>query len=223
MILHPLFKDRRDAGKQLGGRLEKYAGLRPLVLALPRGGVAIGFEVAKKLNALLDVFVARKLGAPGNPEFGIGAIAEGGIEILSEREVSLLGMTKRDLAELVTNKAIEVEKYIAKFRGNRHNPQVENRTVILVDDGIATGFTARAVIASIRLANPKELVFAVPVCPRQIVTLMRSLVEEFVCLQEMADFYAVGMWYEDFAQMADKEAIKLLELAHQIIIPDTKI
>jgi len=217
MTPRKLFFDRADAGQQLAERLARYGPQQPIVLALPRGGVAIGFEVAKKLGALLDVLVARKLGAPGNPEFGIGAIAEGGIMLLNQKEIPLLGIKQEEMEDLVAKESAEMERRIRLFRGNRHNPQVSGRVVILVDDGLATGVTARAAIESLRLAKPAKLVFAVPVCAKESSAALKSLVDELVCLYEPEDFIAVGEWYEDFPQLSDEEVVRLLDEARETI------
>ncbi|MCL5666304.1 MAG: phosphoribosyltransferase [Patescibacteria group bacterium] len=215
MIPQPYFSDRYDAGRQLAARLEQYKSQSPLVLALPRGGVAVGLEVARGLSASLDVFVALKLGYPGNPEYGIGAIAEGGIIVLNQSAISDLKVSKAQLQGLIDNETAEMERRIALFRGNRHNPQVRNKTVILVDDGLATGVTAQAALESLKLGKPKKLILAVPVCAADTAAKFRSGANELVCLHEIEDFLAVGLWYGRFPQLSDRDVLNLLQTAHR--------
>jgi predicted phosphoribosyltransferase len=212
-----IFHDRIDAGQQLARKLEHLQGQDAIVLALPRGGVPIGVEVAKHLHVPLDVFVARKLGAPGNPEFGVGAIAEGGIIVIDKQSLSFLGLAPQDLEDTIVRESAEVERRLALYRGNRHNLQVENKVIILVDDGLATGVTALAAIRALRLAKPKKLILAVPVCAEDTAKNLRSEVDELICLHPLKDFTAVGIWYENFEQLTDQEVMDILARAHREI------
>lgn len=184
-------------------------------MALPRGGVPVGYEVARSLEAPLDIFVARKLGAPGQPELAIGAVASGGGRILNERVVRGLGVSE-DWIEAVTEKELaEVGRRMRRFRGERPEPEVGGRTVILVDDGIATGMTVQAAIRAIREKSPRRIVLAVPVCAKVTAEALASEVDELVCLQTPADLWAIGFWYENFHQLDDEEVVELLERSRQ--------
>lgn len=182
-----------------------------VVLALPRGGVPVGYEVARTLEAPLDVFVARKLGAPGQPELAIGAVAAGGGRILNEQVVRARGVSE-DWIEAVTEKELaEVGRRMRRFRGERPEPEVGGRTVILVDDGIATGMTVWAAIQAIREKGPRRIVLAVPVCAEVTAEALASEVDELISLQTPADLWAIGFWYENFHQLDDDEVVELLE------------
>ena len=206
-----IFTDREEAGRQLGDRLASHREEDAVVLALPRGGVPVGYEVARVLDAPLDVFVARKLGAPGQPELAIGAVSSGGGRILNGRVVRELGVSE-DWIEAVTEKELaEVGRRMRRFRGERPEPEIEDRTVILVDDGIATGMTVRAAIRAIREKNPRRIVLAVPVCAGITAETLASEVDELVCLQTPADLWAIGFWYVNFHQLDDEEVVELLK------------
>lgn len=210
-----IFKDRRDAGLRLAGRLSEYRDEDAVVLALPRGGVPVGYEVARALNVPLDVFVARKLGAPGQPELAIGAVASGGVRLVNERVVWELGVSE-DWIEAVTEKELaEVGRRMRRFRGEKPEPEVGGRTVILVDDGIATGMTVKAAIRAIREKGPRRIVLAVPVCAEVTADALALEVDELICLQTPADLQAIGFWYENFRQLEDEEVIELLELSRR--------
>ncbi|MGH3090016.1 MAG: phosphoribosyltransferase [Rubrobacteraceae bacterium] len=209
------FEDRRDAGRRLAERLEGYRNESAVVFALPRGGVPVGAEVSRALNAPLEVLVARKLGAPGQPEFGIGAVATGGVRVLNEIAVERLGIPDDYLAEITRRETAEVERRLRQFRGDRPEPEVEGRTAILVDDGLATGVTARAAIKALRERSPERLVLAVPVCAAQTEGMIRPEVDEMVCLDTPSDLGAIGFWYRDFEQVSDEEVIELLEAARE--------
>ena len=188
---------------------------RPIVFALPRGGVPVGYEISRSLGAPLDVFVSRKLGAPGQPEFGIGAVAPGGVRVLNGNVVERLGIPD-DYLEAVTRKELaEVERRLRHFRGDRPEPEVRDRTVILVDDGLATGVTARAAVEALRRLGPRRLILAAPVCAAQTAGLISPEVDELVCLETPSDLGAIGFWYRDFSQTSDEEVIELLERARQ--------
>lgn len=208
-----LFRDRADAGRRLAEELTRYRDEAPLVLALPRGGVVVGYEVARALGASLDIIVARKLGAPYQPELGIGAVAPGDVRVLDDAAIHLLGISKAQIEQTVAEERREVERRLQCYRGDRPLPYLGGRTVILVDDGLATGVTARAAIQAIRRQAPRRLVLAVPVCPPETAEALRPLVDDLVALSTPPDFHAVGLWYETFAQTTDDEVIALLERA----------
>ena len=210
-----IFKDRRDAGKQLAPRLTHLRGHNAIVLALPRGGVVVGYEIARALGVSFDVIAARKLGAPGNPEFGFGAIAPGGVRFLDERTVALLGLSEERIDRIVAEEAQEMERRLRRYRGEQPLPDVRQRAVILVDDGLATGVTARAAIRAIRRWEPGRLVLAVPVGAPDTVRAVSSEVDELVCLETPPDFVAVGQYYLDFQQTSDDEVIELIERARR--------
>ncbi|MCI0384570.1 phosphoribosyltransferase [Streptomyces sp. CNQ085] len=208
------FHDRTQAGRMLA---EPLRDLRrsgeigdPLVLALPRGGVPVGEEVARALHAPLDVLVARKIGAPFNPEFGIGAVAGEGPPLFDEQSLRMLGLTAGDLAGHVERERAELRRREHLYRGGRPAPALRGRTVVVVDDGLATGVTARAALHAARVLEPKALVLAVPVSSVQAATAMERVADRLVCLETPASFQGVGQWYEDFHQVGDEEVIAAL-------------
>jgi putative phosphoribosyl transferase len=205
------FADRTDAGRVLAAHLREYAD-RPgvLVLALPRGGVPVAFEVARELDAPLDVFLVRKLGVPGHEELAMGAIASGGIRIVNEQVVRALGITDDQIAAAAAAEARELERRDREYRGDRPPPAVQGRTVVLVDDGLATGSTMRAAAAAVRAQEPRHLVVAVPVGAAETCEALRGEVDRVVCAVTPEPFYGVGMWYEDFTQTTDEEVRELL-------------
>lgn len=208
-----MFQDRRDAGRQLAARLTHYRNENPLVLAIPRGGVPIGYEVACALEAPLDVCVVRKLGAPGNPELGIGAIGPGGIRVLDRAAIEYLGVSEVELEQTIATEQAELERRIHRFRGGRPLPEMQDRTVIVVDDGLATGVTARAAIEALRQQHPRRLILAVPVAAPETAEAFRPVVDDLVCLTTPHDLQAIGFWYEDFGQVSDAEVLVWLERA----------
>ncbi len=205
------FTDREDAGKRLAGWLERYRDEDAVVLALPRGGVPVGYEVAQALGVPLDVFVARKLGAPGQPELAIGAIAPGGVRVVNDRVVRELGVSEDWIDAVAEKELVEIGRRMRLFRGDRPEPEIEGRTVILVDDGIATGMTVRAAIQAIREKSPRRLVLAVPVCAEVTADALASEVDDLICIQTPPDLWAIGFWYENFRQLDDEEVVELLE------------
>lgn len=206
-----MFADRHDAGRMLAQALLRYAGTSPLVLGLPRGGVPVADEVARTLDGDLDVWVARKLGAPFQPELGMGAIAEGPAVVLDRSMVRMLGITRAQLLEVARREMGEVRRRVERFRGGRTPPDLRDRTVILVDDGIATGGTMRAAVRAVKKRRPARLVVAVPVAPPDTIAAIRREVDDVVCLHEPEALLAIGLWYEDFRQVRDDEVVRILE------------
>jgi putative phosphoribosyl transferase len=208
------FTDRYHAGRRLAAALTPYAG-RPnlLVLALPRGGVPVGYEVARALNAPLDVMLVRKLGVPGQEELAMGAIASGGVRILSNDIVDALGIPDRLIATVAANEEHELVRREKAYRDDRPPPDVRGKTVILVDDGLATGSTMRAAAAAINAQHPERLVIAVPVAPQETCESLLRDADDVVCATIPQPFVAVGIWYDDFTQTTDTEVRELLRRA----------
>ncbi|MFI1422453.1 phosphoribosyltransferase [Streptomyces sp. NPDC020731] len=208
------FRDRRQAGRELAARLrerqDEGALTEPVVLALPRGGAAVAVEVARALDAPLDVLVVRKIGAPFHEEFGVGAMAGDGVPLFDEDVLLRLGLTEADLAPVVERERAELRRREQRYRQGRPAPGLRGRTVIVVDDGLATGSTARAALRALRAQDPGHLVLAVPVGSAEGVALMCSEADEVVCLYEPAAFMAVGQWYEEFDQLTDGDVLDAL-------------
>ena len=209
-----LFRDRADAGRHLLSRLGAYHG-RPdvVVLGLPRGGIPVGYEVARGLGAPLDVFVVRKLGVPGQEELAMGAIATGGVRVVNRDVVDALHIAPDVLDRAAEAERRELERRERSYRGDRPEPQVEGRTVILVDDGLATGSTMRAAVQALRQQRPARIVVAVPVAAFATCEELRREVEEVVCFATPEPFMAVGRFYDDFSQTTDEEVHDLLASA----------
>jgi predicted phosphoribosyltransferase len=209
-----LFRDRTEAGRQLAARLAGYAG-RPdvLVLALPRGGVPVAYEVARALRAPLDVFLVRKLGVPGHEELAMGAIASGGVRVLNEEVVRRLGLSEEAINAVAADEQRELKRRERLYRRERPPPDVRGRTVILIDDGLATGSTMRAAVAALRQQGPAHIVVAVPVGAPETCAELQSEADEAICTRMPEPFYAVGLWYEDFSQTTDEVVRELLERA----------
>ncbi|MFN2387204.1 MAG: phosphoribosyltransferase [Thermoanaerobaculia bacterium] len=206
-----LFRDRTEAGRLLASQLGRYAG-RPnlLVLGLPRGGVPVAYEVAKLLGAPLDVFLVRKLGVPGHEEVAMGAIATGGVRVLSADLVRQLEISPAAVEEVAAREQRELERREAAYRGSSPPPDVTGRTVILVDDGLATGSTMRAAAEALRRLGPARIVVGVPVAAPETCRELESLVDDVVCAVTPRPFYAVGQWYQDFSETSDEEVRSLL-------------
>lgn len=205
------FHNREDAGGRLAEELGDYAAEHPIVLALPRGGVPVGYEVARALSAPLDVCVVRKLGVPWHPELGVGAVAEGGHVHLTRGILDHVGLSEDDLAQLIATKRAEVEERVRVFRGGGPPPALRDRTVLLVDDGIATGGTVRAAVRAIRASHPRQIVLAVPVAAPDTLDELAPEVDRIVCILAPSDLYAIGLWYEQFDQVSDEEVVHILE------------
>ncbi|HET7583477.1 MAG TPA: phosphoribosyltransferase [Gemmatimonadaceae bacterium] len=204
------FRDRAEAGRVLAAELMPYASPRTVVLALPRGGVPVGYEVARALGAPLDVFVVRKLGLPGHEELAMGAIASGGTRIINEDVVREFGITDPELAAVAAAEERELERRERRYRDDRPRADVRGRTVILVDDGLATGSTMRAAVAALRQDQPDRIIVAVPVAARETCALLRREADGVICAVTPEPFHAVGLWYEDFTQTSDDEVRALL-------------
>jgi predicted phosphoribosyltransferase len=206
-----LYHDRTEAGRVLAERLAPYAN-RPdvIVLALPRGGVPVAYEVARALHAPLDVFLVRKLGVPGQEELAMGAVATGGVRVLNDQVVRALRIPNSVIDAVAAWEQEELERRERLYRGDRPPPDVRGKTVILVDDGLATGSTMLAAVKALRQQQPARIVVAVPVAAPDTCELLRGEVDDIVCAVTPEPFYAVGMWYEDFSQTTDEEVRELL-------------
>lgn len=209
------FRDRADAGHQLAAELAPYAAEDPIIIALPGGGVPIGYEIARALHAPLDVCVTRKVGVPWRPELGMGAVAEDGSIHLSPEILGRVGIADEELSDVINEKRREVEARTRLFHGEAPRPALGDRTVILVDDGIATGGTVRAAIESLHARSPGKLVLAVPVAAPETLRALEPEVDRVVCLLTPPNLFAVGVWYEDFDQVTDDEVVRLLERARR--------
>ncbi len=212
--MRPYFLDRHDAGRRVAAALRKYAD-RPdlIVLALPRGGVPVGYEVAQDLHAPLDVFIVRKLGVPGHEELAMGAIATGGVRILDRNLVEMLGLSPADIDRVTAFEQRELERRENLYRDRRPPPDVVGRTVILVDDGLATGSTMRAAVQALRQEGVRSIVVAVPIAPPDTCESLREEVDDIICAVTPEPFRAVGIWYVDFSETSDQEVRDLLEQA----------
>jgi predicted phosphoribosyltransferase len=220
-LTETVFRDRQDAGRRLAAQLEKYRDRNPIVLGLPRGGVPVAFEIARELNAPLDVIVARKIGAPMQPELGIGAIAQGDVMVLDHDTIRYLGLSRDDIARAAQIEISEMRRRLEEYRGDAGLPDVSGRTVILVDDGLATGVTMIAALKAVRQGNPDRIVIAVPVCARETVRSIERMDVDVVCASTPETFRAVGIWYRNFTQTSDAEVIELLEEARgQVSLED---
>ena len=206
------FKDRVDAGKKLAKELSNYANRSDvLILALPRGGVPVAFEVAKELNVKMDVFIVRKLGVPGNEELAMGAIASDNIIVLNEDVVRSYHISKQVIDAVATRELRELERREHTYRRSRPKPNINGSTVILIDDGLATGATMRAAAAAVKTKNPTKIVIAVPTGAPDTCRSFEGKVDEVICAVTPEPFYGVGAWYEDFSQTTDEEVCELLD------------
>jgi putative phosphoribosyl transferase len=208
------FRDRRDAGQQLAARLSAYANDPDvLVLALPRGGVPVAYEVARALDAPLDLFLVRKLGLPGHEELAMGAIATGGVRVLNQRVLREAGIRPSTVEAVAADEGRELARREREYRGDRPPPEVRGRTAILVDDGLATGASMHAAVAALRLQAPRRIVVAVPIAAPETCAAFRGEVDDVVCAATPEQFFAVGLGYEDFSQTTDDEVRDLLSQA----------
>jgi putative phosphoribosyl transferase len=209
------FRDREEAGRLLAERLREYIDEAPVVLALPRGGVAVGYEVARALDVPLEVMMVRKLGVPWHPELGMGALAEGGAVYLNQDVLASADLDAEELRAVVTQEALELERRVQRYRAGQPLPSLEGRTVVLVDDGLATGGTARAAVRALRGFGARRIILAVPVAASQTAEQLRQEVDALVCVEEPDNLWAIGSWYEDFHQMSDEEVLVLLDQARR--------
>jgi predicted phosphoribosyltransferase len=211
-----LFLDRRDAGRRVAARVMDYANdPNVIVLALPRGGVPVAYEVAFALNAPLDVFVVRKLGVPGEEELAMGAIAGGGVEVLNEELIAYMEVDEEAVRAVIDKERAELERREKIYRGKQPSIEVKGKSVIVVDDGLATGSTMTAAIAALRQMGPEKIIVAVPTAAPSVCAQMREIADECICATMPVPFRAVGMWYEDFSQTSDDEVHDLLERARR--------
>jgi len=215
-----IFADRRDAGRRLVPELIRFKAQDPIVLALPRGGVPVGFEVARALDAPLDVALVRKIGAPGHEELGLGAVVDGANPqiVLNDEIVRAVGADPAYIKAETTRQLDEIERRRRLYRGSEPPLKIEGRTVIVVDDGIATGGTVRAVLQALRHSQPRRLVLAVPVAPRETIEALKAEADEVICLLAPEPFYAVGAHYRDFRQTSDGEVVDLLHAAQNAVV-----
>jgi putative phosphoribosyl transferase len=207
------FSDRRDAGRALAARLERFSGKDTVVLALPRGGVPVGYEVATRLGARLDVFVVRKLGVPGFEELAMGAIASGGVRILNREIVRSLRIPQAKIDAVTATEEAELERRILAYREDTAPPLLTGKTVVIVDDGLATGASMRAALEAVRTLGPARTVVAVPVASETTCKELRALADDVICLSTPTPFGSVGAWYQDFSQTTDREVRDLLDEA----------
>jgi putative phosphoribosyl transferase len=215
------FTDRQDAGRRLAAELIRFKDRHPVVLALPRGGVPVGFEIAQALGAPLDLVLVRKIGAPGEAELAIGAIAEGTPpeKILDDRMVVELDIPQSYIDEEVSRQIAEIERRRTVYLGDRVRAKIRGSTAIVVDDGLATGATMRAALRAVRRRHPVMLVLAVPVAPAAAIERLRAEVDEVVCLSTPEDFFAIGQFYLDFRQLEDAAVVALVDAAHAMGAP----
>jgi len=211
-----IFKDRNEAAQKLGEPLQSYAGRDDtIVLGLPRGGVPVAVAVADAIGAAVDIIVVRKLGFPGQPELAMGAIASGGVRVENPRVMGEGRVSQDAIEEVEQRERQELERREQAYRGDRPLPQLADRCVILVDDGLATGSTMRAAASAVRQQNPKQMVVAVPVAPQRTIDSLRDEVDEVVCLSTPESFFGIGEFYEDFSQVSDDQVQQLLSQAWQ--------
>ena len=205
-----VFPDRTEAGRRLAERLRHFKDQQPVVLALPRGGVPVGFEVAHTLHAPLDVFVVRKLGTPHHEELAMGAIASGGVRVLNQRVIQTLRIPAAIVRHVAAHEERELGRCEQAYRGDCPPIDVRGKTVVLVDDGLATGSTMQAAVTALREQHPRRIVVAVPTAPADVCDAMRDVSDEVVCLSSPEPFLAVGVWYEDFSETTDADVRELL-------------
>lgn len=208
-----LFQDRTDAGRRLAQKLMQYRDKSTIVLALPRGGVVVGYEIAVALGVPLDVIITHKIPAPGNPEYAIGAVAENGEAQLNQDEIRLLGISSAYIQRETQRQLDEIERRKTLYRGDKPLPSVAGRTVIIVDDGVATGYTMMAAVKAVKAQRPRQIVVAVPVGPRETLDLLAEMADDVVVLDTPVPFFAVGAFYRNFEQTSDEDVRRILDQA----------
>jgi len=214
ILMTKRFRNRTGAGRLLAKKLTAYTNCsNVLILALPRGGIPVAFEVAKALNVSLDICLVRKLGVPGHRELAMGAIAMGGVRVLNEDVLQWRGISTEEIDQVTAEEQQELERRDRLYRGCRPVPNVHNRTVILIDDGIATGSTLRAAIATLKEQQPECIIVAVPVAPPLVCQELTAEVDKVICLKIPENLYSISLWYDDFSQTTDEEVRSLLEKA----------
>jgi putative phosphoribosyl transferase len=207
-----MFNDRTDAGVQLASRLKEYKDKEGvIVLALPRGGVVTGYEISRHLNAPLDIVIVRKIGFPGQPELGIGAVSETGSIVLNDYIISGYGVSKEYIEREVSRLKEEIARRVKLYRKGKWLLNLKGKTIILVDDGVATGATMKAAITTLKEEKLNKLVVALPVAPASIAEEIEKMVDEFICIETHFDFMAVGSYYDNFTQVSDKEVVEILQ------------
>lgn len=206
------FIDRNDAGRQLAKALAAYKDKKPVVLALPRGGVPVAAEIAAALDAPLDLILVRKIGVPFQPELAMGAVVDGAqpVVVRNEEVITLTGVSEQEFSTIRDRELAEIERRRKQYLGNRPHPELAGHTVIVVDDGIATGATTRAALHAMRMRKPSKLVLAVPVAPTETLQKLRNEADDLVCLEDYEDFGAIGFFYSDFRQVSDAQVVDLL-------------
>jgi putative phosphoribosyl transferase len=205
-----MFIDRKDAGEKLSKELEKYKAENPIVLAIPRGGIVTAYETIKKFRLQWDLIIPRKIGLPHNKEIAIGAMSLDGTYLLNEKYIDLLNISQEYIKNEIFEQMEEIKRRLIKYKGNENFPNIKNKTVIIIDDGIATGFTIQAAIKSIKKHDAKKIILAVPVAPQDTVSLLKENVDEVICLLIPDEFYAVGLSYKSFEQTTDEEVFNLI-------------
>lgn len=206
-----MFLNRYDAGEKLAEKLEKFKDEDVVVLAIPRGGVEAAYNTIKKFNFKWDLITPRKIGAPHNEEVAIGAVSMDGTYVLDEKIVQYFNIPEEYVKKQVASELIEIKRRLREYRGNEDPPDVKNKVVIVIDDGIATGFTLLAAIESIKKLQARKIIIAVPVAPTETVERFSKIVDEVICLLVPSEFYAVGMYYENFSQVTDKELFNVMD------------
>jgi len=209
-----IFEDRKNAGKKLALKLEKYRDKKGIVLALPRGGVPVGYEIAKELHLPLDVLVVRKVALPQNPEYGIAAVASPDELYVDRDSMIRLNITPREIAEIAEKEMREMTRREVLYRAGKKPLNLKNKIVILTDDGIATGVTVHAALLALKIQNPNKIILAVPGCPTEIYAELKAVVDEIICFEILDNFQAVGSLYKNFYQMTDAQVIAILNKIH---------
>jgi len=205
-----MFVDRKDAGEKLSMELEKFKDENPIVLAIPRGGIVTAYETIKKFGLQWDLIIPRKIGSPHNKEIAIGAISLDETYLFNEKYIEMLNISQEYIKKEVFEQTEEIKRRLNKYKGNENFPYVKNKTVIIIDDGIATGFTIQAAINSIKKHDAKKIILAVPVAPQDTISLLEKIVDEVICLFIPDEFYAVGSYYKSFEQTTDEEIFNIV-------------